>query len=141
MSTTILTVPVLFLHRNFMRNVQILQSCICLVNFFFSSLAEWASSILYGHLTYGFIWRILLSGNEESMLWYWSAGRCVVWWQLFLSSVNTVLEQNRLCSAALLLLLVYDVDVLQTWMNPQIMCLVEKSCVITVVGIVSILTR
>lgn len=39
---------------------------------------------------------ILLSGNEENMLWYRSASACVVWWQLFLSSVNTVLEQNRL---------------------------------------------
>lgn len=64
----------LFLHMNLMRNVQAIDYSVMrqLHELFFSSLAVSVENPI--RLTYGFI-----SGDEENMLWYWSASCCVVW--------------------------------------------------------------
>lgn len=105
----------------------------------FSSLVlQWALSILYGRLTYDFISGILLSGNEENMLWYWSASCCVVWWQLLLqrhcAGEKLMLFQCNWMSRQTLLLML--IRMFMCYRHEWILkpCLVKERCDITVVG-------
>lgn len=104
----------------------------------FSSLVlQWAVySILYGRLTCDFISGILLSGNEENMLWYWLASFCVVWWQLQWRCTKeklTLFQCNWMSRQSLLLTLIW---MFMCYRHEWILksCLVKERCDITVVG-------
>ncbi len=85
--------------------------------FFSHASVLWASSI-HGHLTCGFIWRVLLSGNEEDMM----------------TAVNSVLvsvQFNKQCGIIITARIWCVTDMNE---SSDHVCLVEKRCVINVVG-------